>query len=777
MFMKALFPVVWVLFFPFLLAAQDIRVSGQVVDGSGAPLEFVSVSLQRTDSSFVTGQTTDRKGRFSLRTAEKGDFLLQASYVGYATQRLRLSRIDRDTDVGEMVLPEDAVLLEGVTVSASKTLDRTDRQIILPGAREVAASTSGYELLGHMQLSGLKVDPVQQQVSTVGGGQVQLRINDVRATSGQVMALKPGEVVRVEYIDRPGLRYAGEGAEAVINFVVRRATSGVYGGVSASNAVSTGFGNDNFYVAANHKLSEFGLNYFVSYRNYDDRFVDETQTFGFPDGSTRQRLSEGLRTPFNYVTHSLQATYNLTKPDRYVFNAVFRQDIGNYPHNDKGQLIREDGRADLYSFTRNSNRSASPSLDLYFKRTLPRQQELMLNVVGTYIGTDYARDYAESATADGPPLSEHAYDTDGKRYSLIGEGYYSKAFGRVTLAAGLQYLQAYTRNRYGGVVDETAGMHNSSLYGYVTLGGRWGKLSYGLGAGVSRQSFDGSGNGYTFYTFRPVVQLTYPLFKGASLRYYFNSAPSLPSLADLSDIPRQLTDLEVQRGNRGLEPYRSYSNQLQLSWSHRRVDVRLTGSHLYSRRPIMENTTCVENGAGGWLFEYALANQKSYSRLGGALSVSAELIADVLSVSAYGGVNRYESRGHDYSHRYTAWHGGGSVSANYKGFSFYGSLSGRYNSLYGESIDYGETNCVLQLMYTWKTLSAGLGMLYPLQPDGWSAGTRKLNRLVSKESWTYIRDNGNMVLLQLTWRFSSGRKHQAGRKMLSNQDRETGVAM
>ena len=774
--MKNLFSLLVVLLCPLLLAGQDIRVSGRVSDEADQSIGFANVVLMRLDSTVVTGKAADSKGRFDLRVVQAGDYLLQVSFVGYVTQTLRLTGIDRDTDVGEMVLSEDAVQLEGVTVSASNTIQKIDRQIILPSPREVAASTSGYDLLGHLQLDGLKVDPVQLAVNTVSGGGVQLRINDVKASSSQVLALKPGDVLRVEYIDRPGMRYAASGVEAVINFVVKQPTAGVNGGVSASNAVSTGFGNDNFYVQANHKRSTFGLQYFVSYRNYDDRTVDETQTFGFADGSVRQRVSEGLSTPFNYAEHMLAATYNLTKEDDYVFNAVFTQNIGHYPHNDYGQLIREDGRSDLYSLTRSSRQSSNPSLDLYFKKNFARQQQLLLNVVGTYIGTDYSRYYSEADEPGGTPASEYDYDTDGKRYSLIGEGYYSKGFEQVTLSAGLRYLYGYTRNRYRGAVDQMTDMHNSSLYGYVEVQGRWGKLDYGLGAGVSREYFDESGRGYTFYTFRPMVQLRYPLFRGASLSYSFSSSPNLPSLASLSDIPQQLTDLEMQRGNRGLEPYRSYSNRLQLSWSHPKVSVYLTGSHSYSKNPIMEQTDLTEMD-GRPMFVYAVANQKHYSRLGGQLSVNAKLIPDILSVSLYGGVNRYDSRGHDYSHRYTAWNGGGSVSASYKGFSFYGSVSSRYNSLYGESIDYGETNCVLQLMYTWKTLSAGLGMLYPFLPDGWSAGSRKLNRMVRKESWTYIRDNGNMVLLQLTWRFSSGRKHQAGRKQLSNQDRETGIAM
>ena len=37
------------------------------------------------------------------------------------------------------------------------------------------------------------------------------------------------------------------------------------------------------------------------------------------------------------------------------------------------------------------------------------------------------------------------------------------------------------------------------------------------------------------------------------------------------------------------------------------------------------------------------------------------------------------------------------LSLNYKNFSLYGSIGNRYNSLYGESIDYGEKNSVIQM--------------------------------------------------------------------------------
>ena len=119
---------------------------------------------------------------------------------------------------------------------------KIDRQIVIPSSRQIKADTSGYELLDHMQLPGLKVNSMERSISTVSGGRVQLRINDIEASTAQVQALRPDEVLRVEYIDNPDMRYANTDVEAVINYVVKRMELGVAGGFNLTNAVTIGFG-------------------------------------------------------------------------------------------------------------------------------------------------------------------------------------------------------------------------------------------------------------------------------------------------------------------------------------------------------------------------------------------------------------------------------------------------------------------------------------------------------------------------------------------------------
>lgn len=335
------------------VSAQTI--SGKLIDEDSQPLPYANVVLlSLPDSVFVSGATSDDKGNFILKDLSSRSHLLQVSYIGYQPQSILLENLDRKINLGDIRLVQDAVALQGVTVTGSNVVEKIDRQIVIPSSRQIKAATSGYELLDHMQFPGLKVNSMERSISTVSGGRVQLRINDIEAPTAQVQTLRPDEVLRVEYIDNPDMRYANTDVEAVINYVVRRRESDVAGGFNLTNAVTTGFGNDNVYIKVNHKLSEFGFNYYVSYRDYNDRFVDENQSFSLPDGN-RNRYLKGITTPFNYADHYLELNYNLTKPERYVFNASFTDNIFRSPHNDYGQIIREEGKNDIYSFTKKIN--------------------------------------------------------------------------------------------------------------------------------------------------------------------------------------------------------------------------------------------------------------------------------------------------------------------------------------------------------------------------------------------------------------------------------------
>ncbi len=85
------FAVVAVLAFlalPLLLAGQENlgrgRVTGQVVDESGAPIEGVAILVQKTQSTTKLNGMTDKKGRFAVAGLGSGRWRISASKAGYA---------------------------------------------------------------------------------------------------------------------------------------------------------------------------------------------------------------------------------------------------------------------------------------------------------------------------------------------------------------------------------------------------------------------------------------------------------------------------------------------------------------------------------------------------------------------------------------------------------------------------------------------------------------------------------------------------------------------
>ncbi|MCC8187027.1 MAG: carboxypeptidase-like regulatory domain-containing protein [Bacteroides sp.] len=286
------------------LSAQNFRIRGTVSEtGQDVPIPYANIVLQFPDSTFVNGATSNTKGEFVLSRIPSGNYRLIVSCMGYEPTLIVLDNLSRNIEIGQIQLSENSHTLDEVTISAERVVTRIDRQIVLPSPAQVQASNTGYELLNRLMLPGIQVNEMQNSISSPDGGSVQVRINDVKVSTAEILALRPSEVVRIEYIDNPGIRYADEGVSAVINFIVKRQSSGVSGGINLNNAFTTGMGNDNIYIKANNKRSEFGLNYYMSYRDYSQRRVDQQQQFVLADGSIRQRYRKGSNTPLQlYLT-------------------------------------------------------------------------------------------------------------------------------------------------------------------------------------------------------------------------------------------------------------------------------------------------------------------------------------------------------------------------------------------------------------------------------------------------------------------------------------------
>lgn len=669
-----------------------------------------------------------------------------------------------------------------VTVNGMRVINKVDRQVLLPTSTMKKHSSNGYDLLNKMTLNGIITNPERQEIRSLRGGGVQVRINDIKANPQDITALRPDEVVRVEYIDNPGVRYSDGSIDAVINFVVKRRYAGYVGGLGTMQAFTTGFNNSNAYFKYNYKKSEFCIYYNFSYRGYDERKVDSENTYFFPDGTQRQRQYLGYNTDFMYTTNTVQLGYNLAEPDKYTLNVSLYYNQNNTPKYGYNQLAKETSMPDLYIYNKKSKKMYIPSLDIYWSLNLPKKQNITANVVGTYIGTDYnnlSRNYLFSQSPEqsmqADPVNDYSYSTTGRKYSLISEAIYTKNFNREVFSAGGEYTVSHTDNAYKGAVNTDAVLNSNNLYLFAQLQGKLGVFNYQVGLGANYLAIHQGDIGFNKWTLRPQLSLSTKITDNLFVRYSGRMSQLSPSLSQLSDVRNQSDELNASDGNRGLKPYTGYSNSLTVSWTRPLFNFQLYGSWYYAPDIIMTSYIPELQDDGTYLLISKPENQKSFSRKSLAAYFTLHAIRDILDISLYGDYSNYSSRGLAYSHNYDAWRWGGSANLMLGRWNVSASFYTAPKSYFAESMGKGENQSNLSVSYKYKDLKVGLGVLLLGYPQGYDYVGKTDSKYLQSTSHTYIKDNGNMVYFTLSYNFSHGRKYQTERKKLHNSDNDNGI--
>ncbi len=104
-----------------ICTVQAYSVKGVVIDETSQPLPKATVRvLNANDSTAVKAVLTTDDGKFSLNDIKKGTYLLESSYVGYASTYHKID-VRKNLNVGKISMAENATTLKDVTVVGIKT--------------------------------------------------------------------------------------------------------------------------------------------------------------------------------------------------------------------------------------------------------------------------------------------------------------------------------------------------------------------------------------------------------------------------------------------------------------------------------------------------------------------------------------------------------------------------------------------------------------------------------------------------------------------------------
>lgn len=766
-----------------LITVECIRKSerkliGRLIDNHNLPVEFANIQLLNPkDSSFLCGGVSNANGDFVIPCQQK-QALMKVSFVGYKT----ICKLVPIARIGNVRMQANSYLLKGVTVEAARVVEKVDRQIIFPTKEQVKTASNGYDLLDNLSLPTIIVNRAERKVLSLKGGDVQIRINDVKASMQDVLALQPDEVTKVEFINVPGLKYGDSNLDAVINYQVRRRYAGYVGGVSTMQGTKAGFNNSDGYFKYNVKKSEFSINYSFSYRSVEERSYESLGTYHLPTGETLHRNYLGYDSPFLYTINNVQLGYNLSEPDKYTLNVRLNFFNYNSPVRGMNQLYQESGKANQYLQNNREMLEQIPSLDIYYSLNMPHDQNLALNLVGTYIGTDYQyrmREYTFNKSPDesvkNAPLTDYSYNATGRKRSLIGEGTYSKNWKQMALSVGGQYNISHTDNIYVGSSNADTELKYSNLYLFTQLQGQQKWFSYQVGVGATRSSIHQGENGYSKWLFRPQVTLQAKASDHLSFKWSSKITSDIPSLSDLSELRQYSNSFEARDGNSGLKPFTGYNNTLSASWNIPLMSVYLEGNWTYYDKPIATSILPEKREDGSYLFVSKPENQKNHDYKHLLLTPEVHLIKDHLDLNLMCEYQNVKTKGLDYSHEFNYFSYGAEIRYMTGNWNIgYGAYKVE-KSFWGEKTNGGEPTSNLAVTYSYKNWQFGVLGLFVFYPHGCVYKDELFNKYVQQKNKVRLADQGNMLVFAASFNFSHGRRYHTGSRKLNNSDRDNGI--
>lgn len=674
---------------------------------------------------------------------------------------------------GQTILKTDGtdslkVDLGEVRVESAARLSRADRNLYFPKAEQRAKVTNAVGLLSEMQLPGLQVDKIFNNISVAGGGKVLLFINGREVQMADVVALAPDDIVRIEHYDNPSARYGD--AQVVINFKVRHAQRGASINADLLEAVNTIYGVDYVSAKVNSGANELSVNYNIRHASFRELYNMNNETYLLESGDTIHQREEGIPGRYRYHVHNVQLNYNYMPTEKKMFNIALRGLYNETPQQDLTSNITNSAFGNetfkLENFLREHKRQTD--LDLYFQRTGETDNVFIAGLTGSYTSTRSNTDY--HIFSEEKTLMNYRNNVDGRKVALIGELLYEQplaAATRLTIGAKGTYGRAH--NKYSGTAEADNKMQNIDAYAYAELSRKTDKWLTALSLGGSLLHASQADESYTKVLFRPVLRLGFTPNEKITLRYRASIEGIAPSLSELSAVAVRMDNYQTRQGNPQLKPSTELKNQLTFDFHHKQHSIIANLNYDYRRNPIMEQTI-----RQGETFVRKMDNQKSWQRLNGELTAQGYVMYGLFSYRITAGVDHFRSCAAEYNHTHTNPYIAGYVQLAYKFIALTGDITTHRPHLYGEQLALGEDLHDVALTYFRKNFTASIAMNNPFA-DNYRVGSENWNKQAGFENYFYINETSKLIALKVTWNAEFGKSKKRLDRRFQNSDTDTGV--
>lgn len=605
--------------------------TGSVTGSDRKPVAAATVMLLAPkDSSMITYAVADNNGKFTI-PCDYRNVIAKVSSIGYHT----VYRNCRDLNIGNIIMPVDATVLKQVTVEGREIIMKDDKMIINVSNKVKKYSFDGYAVLSMLSIPGLRVNPIDETISSYGGAPM-LCINGREAAKDEIKTLNPKDIKYIDYYQQATPEHPlAEGG--VIDFIVRIRDHGGMVMAQANQNLNILSGNDMADWKIYNKKSEFGIQISGDYRHYTPSHgTEEITSMAFSSGDvTKNTMTlpsaihiNGIKGQLSYLRRFSNGTLKIAASLRNKHNSNNKMMHQFFQNSNVDEKEAQD-------FTHTDN--MIPAFRIEYNHKFKNNATIKAKISGDYTRTERDRHYSSMQTYQ----SETKEDFINLRPSLM-VSYPTSKNSTTFLVANYYYDKSTTDYWENGVYIPSKLINGQAHF----MGGANFKIipqkfHATLQLEERIMTVDDGVNSITHGFFTPCLFYHINLPHGNKFNGVIGTGAYTPAMKYYTATEKRVDEYQVIVGNPNQRIDYSVEAQLSFSSVHKWGNIGVHTGYIKYKRPIYANVIC-DNDRN--VYVHTFLNGGNYEKFDINSTVTLNIIPKTLSFET-GGAYSY-MKGH-----------------------------------------------------------------------------------------------------------------------------------
>ena len=722
---------------------------------------FATVALRRvSDSTLITGTSTNLDGEFILAPIADGKYCIIISAIGYIRATYNID-LKNNYDMGTVLLQENSikpgeVVVVGERIKAKAEADKTTYFI---NKKLYDASSNGVDILSY--IPGVQVD-IMKNISLEGSQHIIIMVDGKQRDRSFLSQLNSNQIDKVEVMSTPDSRYDAD-ITGVINIILKKDTeSGLNGHIHAEVPTSESviylfpdysfnyrFNKLNLYTSYNGEFSYFN-NIESSYRNFWDKA-----------GSTEIMSEQNVRQQDWSHRFHYGFDYMLNEKNQFNFYGYYNPFSNELNGNVKLQVAGDNtGDQSWSALKQDKDINRSIFYSLYYKHLFSKPgREIAFDLSYFNFKAENSTSYITTYSVPDTFMTNRVNTVKPGQNSLSFKmDYSSPVTEKLRFDAGIKVRAQMLRDRQSEEFkyDESI----LALYGTMTYSFSKFTLSTGMRAEKSTSGLTNSFNNKVL-ALLPNATINYKLTPKDVLKLSYSRTVYRPNVYELNPYISMDDAYSVQSGNPFLKP--EFRQILSADYSKTIGNNYISLQLFYLDRSNAISHYTFINDAGA--FETRVANLGDIhgygSQLAGALKFN-----KAIALNPYLKLTRIYTRGNNLAKQYDidnihgiAFESGLSAIVTFK-YDIVASLQFQYKSplVDIQNISFSDALYFISLEKTfWQKFKIGVMSALPFTKRFTYQGTE-----ISGENF-YSHSEGNIKLpafpvwFKFNYQFNSGK--------------------